>query len=101
MGPGRRTRRIIGSCLGVLGAGLLASCSSRHASIVEGTVAVDVEVTLERGPQWDTAAREIPVDRDSTFVVIAREDDADVKLRVSHDGMPGTAPASLEVESFM
>lgn len=85
----------------MVGATLLVSCSPGDRLAVDGVIVLDEDVALERGEQRDAANREIAVDRDSIFVAFASEDDADVRLRLSHSGVYGTAPANVEVESFM
>jgi tetratricopeptide (TPR) repeat protein len=85
----------------MLGATLFVSCTSGNRSAVEGAPVLKDVVALVRGSQRDVAEREFVVDGDATFVVIAHEDDGDVTLRLSHGGVPGIAPAAVEVESSM
>jgi CHAT domain-containing protein len=80
--------------LAMLCAASLTACTRQPRG--EGILLTDEAFTLTRGEKIDSAQREFVVDGRATFVVIVEEDDADVKLTLSHTGEP---PASIQVDS--
>ena len=96
MASRQTTRVVAGHALAVVGAVLLASCTSGNRSAVEGLEVFNEVVALERGDKVDSARREFAVDADATFVVMADEDDNSITVTLSHSGAAGTAPVADE-----
>jgi CHAT domain-containing protein len=92
-------RRAAVSCLVAICAALLVACAPEQRSAIDGVLVFDEEVTLVRGERTDSVRREFAVDGKATFVAIVEETDVEVKVRVSHQGAPDEAPASVEVDS--
>ena len=78
---------------------LLAACAPQQRPAIDGILVVDEVVSLARGERFDSAQREFPVQGNATFVAIALEDDADVKVVLSHTGAQGVVPAKIEIDS--
>lgn len=84
--------------LPAVGAILLVSCIS-GPSTPDGAVLFDEEVSLVRGPHFDSVQREIEVEDGSVVVALVDEQLTDIKLKLAVIDAGAKSPAPIEVEN--